>query len=289
MIAAIAGFFGMIIRFIYEIVNQDYFLSIILFTILTKIILFPLSLGQIKSTEEMKRISPKDKQIREKYKNDKVKQSEELTKLYSEHKINPMGGCLPSLIQLPIVFAMYYIVKQPLTYIVQTPKEDIKTYTQEVLKKLEVTEQECQINELLVAKEKKLIDLEVFKGFNLGDVPSNVFSKDPAKKANPLSLAIPILSIVFSIIQIKQSQKTSSMNEEQMEMQKSMNMMIPMLSGFVAFTTPLALGIYWLLGTVCQILQQIITPKLIKLHEEKKEVSLLLSSNKGGKSNEKNN
>ncbi|MEG1203921.1 MAG: YidC/Oxa1 family membrane protein insertase [Clostridia bacterium] len=278
MIAAIAGFFGMIIRFIYEIVNQDYFLSIILFTILTKIILFPLSLGQIKSTEEMKRISPKDKQIREKYKNDKVKQSEELTKLYSEHKINPMGGCLPSLIQLPIVFAMYYIVKQPLTYIVQTPKEDIKTYTQEVLKKLEVTEQECQINELLVAKEKKLIDLEVFKGFNLGDVPSNVFSKDPAKKANPLSLAIPILSIVFSIIQIKQSQKTSSMNEEQMEMQKSMNFMAPFLSGFIAYTFPLALGVYWLFGNIIQIGQQILIMEIVKRDEKKGKLTL----DKGG-------
>ena len=146
MIEAIASFFGIIIRFIYELVNNNYLISILLFTFLTKLILLPLTLMQIKSTEKIQEITPKDAEIREKYKNDKQKQAEELSKLYSENKINPMGGCLPLLIQLPIILAMFYIVKQPLTYITQTPAEDIKNYTATYLNKSveEVSENEIK-------------------------------------------------------------------------------------------------------------------------------------------------
>lgn len=276
MIEAIASFFGMIIRFIYELVNNNYFVSIIIFTILTKLILFPLSLGQIKSTEEIKKIAPKEKQIKEKYKNDKNKQAEELTKLYAEHKINPLGGCLPLLLQLPIILGMFYIVRQPLTYITQTPTEQIQQYTQEVLGKETVTETDMNNNQLVVAKEKGLIDMQVFPGFNLGDVPANVFSKDPNKKASPLALLIPILTIVFSVIQNKMMMKSSSMSDEQKEMQKSMNLMMPIFSAFIAYTMPLALGVYWLLGNIWQIGQQMVITKIIQKDEEK------LALGKGG-------
>ena len=164
MIAAIASFFGMIIRLIYNLVNSNYFLSIILFTILTKIILFPLTLIQMKSMEKMNSIGPEDQRIREKYKNDKNKQAEELTKLYSENKINPMGGCLPLLIQIPIIIAMFYIVKQPLTYIKQMPQEELNnyasTYAHEKLGREEgqtLTEKEIRAYELQIAKEYNLL------------------------------------------------------------------------------------------------------------------------------------
>lgn len=279
MIDAIASFFGMIIRLIYELVNGNYFLSILIFTFLTKLILFPLSWMQIKSTEKMQKITPMAQKIQDKYKNDKEKQAEELTKLYAENKINPLGGCLPLLIQLPIILAMFAIVRQPLTYITQTPAEEIKVYTQEVLQKEDVTENEIKNSELTVAKEKNLIDMNVGLGINMGDIPSNVFSKDENKKSHPISLLIPILTIVFSILQIKITQKNSSMSEEQMEMQKSMNFTMPLLSGFIALTMPLALGIYWLFGNILQILQQMFISAKIK-SDNKKE---LLALNKGGK------
>lgn len=278
MIAGIASIFGLVIRFIYELVNNNYFISILLFTILTKVILLPLYLMQMKSTEKLNKIAPKDAAIREKYKNDKEKQAEQLSKLYSENKINPLGGCLPLLIQLPIILGMFYIVKQPLTYIVQTPKDEIRIYTQEYLNKEEVSDSEIQANELTIAKENNLIDMEVVKGINLGDVPSNVFSKDEAKKANPLSLLIPILTIAFQFLQTRIMQKGSSMSEEQMQMQKSMNFMMPLLSGFIAYTMPLALGIYWLFGNILQIIQQLVINKIIKKDKEKNNLTL----DKGG-------
>ncbi len=279
MIAAIASFFGIIIRLIYNLVNNNYFLSIILFTLLTKIILFPLSWMQIKSTEKIQKMQPKVQKITDKYKNDKQKQAEELSKLYSENKINPMGGCLPLLIQLPIILAMFAIVRQPLTYITQTPAEEIKSYTQEYLQKEDVSQTEINTNELIIAKEKNLIDMDVAFGINMGDVPSNIFSKDESKKPNPVSLLIPILTVVFSFVQTKITQKNSSMTEEQIEMQKSMNFTMPLISGIIVFSMPLALGVYWLFGNILQILQQLFISNKIKRDAEKETLAL----DKGGK------
>lgn len=278
MIQAIAAFLGYIIRFFYDIVGQNYFLTILLFTFFTKIVLFPLSWGQIKSMEKMNKMAEKQKQIQDKYKNDKEKQTEELMKLYKENKVNPLSGCLPLLIQIPIILAMFYIVRQPLTYITQTPKEEIKTYTQQILNKEDVTDKEMQSNELTIAKEKNLIDMQVIPGINLGDIPSNVFNKDENKKASPFALIIPILTIAFSFLQNKLTQKNSNQTPEQAEMQKTTNIMMPLLSGFISYTMPLALGVYWLLGNILQIVQQFIINKIVKKDKEK-----ILALEKGGK------
>jgi YidC/Oxa1 family membrane protein insertase len=281
IIGTIANVFGAIIRVIYNLTQDNYALSIILFTILTKTLLFPLSLKQMKSTKEMQKVKPKYDEIVKKYKNDKTKQGEEITKLYSEHKINPLGGCLPVLIQLPLILGMFYIVRQPLTYVIQTPQTEIEIYTKQLLNKDVVSKTEMSSSEIQIANKNKLIDMN-FIGLNLGDIPSNVFSKDEAKRSNPLSILIPILSVLLSIYQIKQMQKVNEMTEEQKEMQKSMKLMMPILSGFIAYTMPLALGIYWLIGSMCQIAQQSVISKMIE-EQKKDEVSFLLDSDKGGK------
>lgn len=284
MIDGIASFFGIIIRFIYDIVNNNYFISILIFTLLTKVILFPLTLMQIKSTEKMQDIAPKDAQIREKYKNDKQKQAEELSKLYSENKISPMGGCLPLIIQIPIVFAMFYIVKQPLTYITRTPVDEIKSYTAAYLnKEIDlVTENEMKSYEIQVAKENNLIDMNVAFGINLGDIPSNTFSKDVTKRSSKISIIIPILTVILSFFQSKLTQKNTNMTDEQKEMQKTNNFTLPIMSGIIAYTMPLALGIYWLFGNILQIFTQLIISKITGKHKK------LLELNKGGVINEKN-
>lgn len=278
MIKAIASLLGYIIRFIYDIVGQNYFVTIILFTLFTKVILFPLAWGQIKSMEKMNKLAEKQKKIQDKYKNDKDKQTEELMKLYQENKVNPLSGCLPLLIQIPIILAMFYIVKQPLTYITQTPQDEIKIYTQQVLNKEEVTEKEMQANELTIAKEKGLIDMQAMPGINLGDIPKDVFSKEENKKASPYSLIIPIFTIAFSFLQNKLTQKNSNNTPEQEEMQKTTNLMMPILSGFISYTMPLALGVYWLFGNILQIIQQLIINKIVKKDKEK-----ILALEKGGK------
>lgn len=278
MIQAIASVLGYIIRFFYDLVGQNYFITILLFTLFTKVVLFPLAWIQIKSMEKMNKMSVKQKEIQDKYKNDKEKQTQELMNLYKENKVNPLSGCLPLIIQIPIILAMFYIVKQPLTYIVQTPQEDIKTYTQQLLNKEDVNEKEMQANELLIAKEHNLINMQVIPGINLGDVPSNVFSKDENKKASPISLAIPILTFIVSFLLNKYSQKNTQQTPEQAEMQKTTNLMMPLMSAFFSYAMPLALGVYWLFGSMLQFVQQFVINLVVKKDKEK-----ILALEKGGK------
>lgn len=278
MIQAIASVLGYIIRFFYDLVGQNYFITILLFTLFTKVVLFPLAWIQIKSMEKMNKMSVKQKEIQDKYKNDKEKQTQELMNLYKENKVNPLSGCLPLIIQIPIILAMFYIVKQPLTYIVQTPQEEIKTYTQQLLNREDVNEKEMQANELLIAKEHNLINMQVIPGINLGDVPSDVFSKDENKKASPISLAIPVLTFIVSFLLNKYSQKNTQQTPEQAEMQKTTNLMMPLMSAFFSYAMPLALGVYWLFGSMLQFVQQFIINKIVKKDKEK-----ILALEKGGK------
>ncbi|MCD6569444.1 MAG: membrane protein insertase YidC [Deltaproteobacteria bacterium] len=89
---------------------KSYGWSIIILTIIVKIILYPLTLTSFRSMKEMQKAQPLMKEIQTKYKDDRPKMNQELMKLYKEHKINPMGGCLPLLLQIPILFALYKMV-----------------------------------------------------------------------------------------------------------------------------------------------------------------------------------
>jgi YidC/Oxa1 family membrane protein insertase len=99
-------FFKLIYSFIY-----NYGISIMIFSILMKIILYPLSIQQMRSASKMKLIAPEMEKMREKYKDDNKKQQQEMMKLYSEYGINPAGGCLPLLLQMPILYAMWSVLR----------------------------------------------------------------------------------------------------------------------------------------------------------------------------------
>ncbi|WP_101773719.1 YidC/Oxa1 family membrane protein insertase [Peptostreptococcus faecalis] len=111
----IAGFFGTILSYIYGAVGS-YGLSIIIFTVIVKAILTPLTIKQTKSTFAMSEINPKIKEIQEKYKNKPEKQNEEISRLYKESGFNPLAGCLPMLIQMPILFGLFYVFRDPVAH-----------------------------------------------------------------------------------------------------------------------------------------------------------------------------
>ena len=99
------------LNFIYSII-PNYGVSIIILTILTKILLWPLGNKSYKSMNQMKRLQPLMQEIREKYKNDKTKMNQEMMGLYRTYKINPLGGCLPMIVQIPVFFALYRMLYQ---------------------------------------------------------------------------------------------------------------------------------------------------------------------------------
>ena len=106
---------GNVLRIIVEFV-QNYGLSIILFTVFVKVLLLPLTIKQTKSTKAMQDIQPKLQEIQEKYKSKPEKQQQEIMNLYKEAKVNPVAGCLPLLIQMPILFGLYNVLRNPVDW-----------------------------------------------------------------------------------------------------------------------------------------------------------------------------
>ncbi len=286
MINFISSLLGSVIRVIYNIVGNNYLIALLLFTLLTKVLLFPLMLKQLRSTAGIQKIAPEDKKLREKYKDNPQKLSEELNKLYVENKINPMAGCLLPIIQIPIILAMFWVVRQPLTFVLNMDQAQIQTYTAQYLNKSveQVTEKEMKAYEINVAKEYSEeinLNMDIGYGVNLGDIPQDAFSKDESKRVSKLTLIIPVLTLIFAIISNKVSQRNMQMTEDQAEMQKSMNLMMPLLSAYIALAWPLSLGVYYLFGSILGIIQQFIMDKLMEdvkgnKNDEKKDKQLFL-------------
>lgn len=103
---------GSILSFFYEVI-PSYGVAIILLTVLVRIVLIPLTIKQTRSMQEMQRIQPKVKELQRKYKGNRQKMNEELMNLYKEHQVNPLGGCLPLLLQLPVFFALFSVLNTP--------------------------------------------------------------------------------------------------------------------------------------------------------------------------------
>ncbi|MDD5823266.1 MAG: YidC/Oxa1 family membrane protein insertase [Firmicutes bacterium] len=106
---------GLLLYWIYKLVG-NYGLSLIILTVLVKCALYPLYKKQIKSTANMSEIAEKQKVIQEKYANDKQKQNEAMAALYEKEGFNPMSGCLPMLIQFPIIMGLFALLRNPMVY-----------------------------------------------------------------------------------------------------------------------------------------------------------------------------
>lgn len=280
---------GHILKFIYDnFAFGNYGAAIILFTIIIKGLLVPLYVKQYNSTSNLSEFQPKLQEIQKKYANDNEKLNVEMAKFYKENKINPAGGCLPILIQMPILFSLYYVISQPLKYmfgkspetidfllkqipvgadrIKNMPDMSIITYFSNHTDKLESVSYMLNKNELLNMN---------FFGINLGAVPSlNNFmlfinSKD---LHNLVLFLIPLLVTITTYISVKysstQTSQTNNGNADasQKALQSSMNSMMlisPIMTGVFALSLPAGLSLYWIVGNIFQIFQQMYMNKFI--------------------------
>ncbi len=103
---------GTVLTFFHDSVGVDWWISIALLTIVVRTLLFPLTIKQVKSMRAMQDLKPEMDQVRAKYQNNRQKQQEELMKLYQERGVNPLGGCLPLLVQMPIFLGLFYTLRQ---------------------------------------------------------------------------------------------------------------------------------------------------------------------------------
>lgn len=133
MISFFANLFGYVLNFLYEFVG-NYGWAIILFSVLVKILMLPISINQQKTMKKSQKINDEMKQIQFKYKNDPEKMNQEVMALYKREKLSPFSGCFSAIVQIILLFAVFYLVRSPLTY--------MKKVDSGVIEKLESVVQE---------------------------------------------------------------------------------------------------------------------------------------------------
>jgi len=284
----ISQLLGQILVFIYENLSfGSYGLAIILFTVFIKLLLLPLSIQQYKSSLKMQEMQPLIQEIQRKYKNDPQKQSEELMNLYKEHNFSPASGCLTSFIQLPIIVSLYYVIREPLTYMFNMTKDQIEALVNQLnqaangLPQINTRSIYFQIEAALRSGKLDVVEELGFIKFDLGKIPKLNFTEDVATYL-PL-LLIPVLAIVATYFSSKMmmkrtqslrsstnSKKSKNQSQDDMTaaMNKSMMWIAPVMTGIISFQAPAALGLYWLTSNVFQIIQEFIINKFIMKKKE---------------------
>ena len=133
--ASISSLFGYVLNLIYNLIH-NYGLAIILFSVLLKVILLPLSIKQQKTMKKTAKMQGKIKELQEKYKNDQMKLNQEMMDLYKKENMSPFSGCLTSILQIILLFAMFGLVRNPLTYMKKIDNATIENYKTEMRQEL---------------------------------------------------------------------------------------------------------------------------------------------------------
>lgn len=275
---------GYIMWLMYQI-THNYAWAIILFTLITKIILFPLSVKQQKSSAAMAAFQPKLEKLKKQYANNQQKLQEEQMKLYSEEGINPMASCLPLFIQFPILYGIFDVVYRPLTHILHAGKDAINAAA-------EITRNIFTANggavpayfehrpEIYIVKEvqkdpsafssmaeqfpdfaEKVVNFnnKLFGIVDLGDIPT--LHPESWKAAAVILLMIPIMSGVIQLaMTIYMQIRNKKMNPDAPNM-GGMNIMLyvmPLFSIWIAFKYPAGIGFYWTMSSLFSFVQSIV-------------------------------
>ncbi len=236
--------------------THNYGVAIILLTVFIRLILYPLMQKQMVSMREMQKIQPLMKAVQEKYKDDKERLNKELMALYKEHKVNPMGGCLPLLIQMPILILLFQTLRVFKYHIPNT--EIIDGGFLWIANQYNVIESGETIAKAGLALSERLIPFGVFGIEYIGILPFLVGGSMyiQQKMTSPGSAA----------------GKGGGSGEQT---QKMMTIMMPLMIGFMSFSLPSGLTLYWFTSTLLGIGQQyLINKKAPVIAETPKEIVL---------------
>ena len=276
MITFFANLFGYVLNFLYNIIN-NYGLAIILFSIILKLIMLPISWKQQKTMKKSTEIQVKLREIQDKYKNNPEKLNQETIELYKREKMSPFSGCLSAIIQIVILFSVFYLVRSPLTHMTKVDANLINQYKEEIAQ-----EEENKNNpypEIAIIKEKGEEDERVyinmdFLGIDLSSVPTQNLSDWRV-------YIIPVLYVITSFVSIRMTtalqekkNKENNNNAESSEMDavlqanKSMSYIMPIMSISIAVIAPLGLALYWLVSNVLMIVERLVLNIFLKEKEE---------------------
>lgn len=273
--------FGWIMRLIYDLVN-NYALAILLFTIITKLILFPISYKQQLNSARMQRLNPKLEKLRQKYKNkeDQQKLQEAQMKLYQEENVNPGASCLPMFLQFFILFGILDVVYKPLSYILKV-KDSVISSAFEIVQKIDpdLAKQGTSLRQELAILTAHNSDASAFSdvlgnnlsaqmtefydkftlfGLHLGEVPD--WHPETWNAAAIGLFLIPIASGVLQLILTIYTQIVQRKRNPAMKSMGCMNVMLyvmPIFSVWFAFQVPAGVGFYWVCSSFFSLLQTI--------------------------------
>ena len=271
----IANVFGYLLNFLYNLLN-NYGLAIIIFSILVKLILLPLTIKQQKTMEKTNKIQDEMKALQFKYKNDPEKLNKEMMDMYKRENMSPFSGCLSSIVQLILILAVFYLVRSPLTYMKKVDVNLINDYTNQLETKTNYPEVQI-VKEFGNENEAVYINMD-FLGLDLSSVPSSNLTDFK-------TLIIPLLYVISSVVSTKlimnmqkdKNTKTNELDKDKKEespeemMQnttKTMTYMMPVMAFSISLVAPLGLALYWLMSNVLMIVERICINKIMTNKEE---------------------
>lgn len=289
MINFFANIFGYVLNWIYVFV-QNYGLAIILFSILIKVVMLPLSINQQKTLKKNEKIQKKLKILQIKYKGNQEKLTQETMELYKREKVSPFSGCLSVILQLILLLSMFYLVRSPLTFMRKVDASVIdeqKTKIQKEYGDNSLSKNYPEISIIKYAKnnpENKDISINMdFLGLDLSKIPQENYSDFKVYIIPALYVISSIISIKISTTSNKKSkenpeskeltneQDKKEMDQEKMaeQMNKNMSLLMPILSVSISLVAPLGLALYWLVNNIIMIVERLILNKIFSKEEEK--------------------
>lgn len=216
-------------------IPYSYGWAIIVVTVLFKLITLPLTLKQLQSSKTMMALQPKQRELQEKYGKDKQKLAEEQMKLYKEAGANPMGGCLPMLIQMPVLIALYQAL-----YVLASPsvRESVK---------------ELQGAGFYWIKDLAFPDLQT----GMSWIQTSFTNQDWGTLISYLIL--PVITLISSFVQQKMAQQPKdpkATKDPQAQMMNQMMIFMPLMFCYFSLTVPAGLVLYWVITTILSIVPQ---------------------------------
>lgn len=287
--------FGYVMQFFNKISGGHYLISLFLFALAIKLITLPFGIKQQKTQIKGAMLRPKMMMIEKKYagRNDRVtqqKKQQEMMELQQKEGYSPLSGCLPLLIQFPILIALYRIIRMPLKYCVGLADAVVlKLYNAlypdhvvEAFKKIpdaahiemigQLKEQPDVLREIAEIGVEKLPNYNIFGKINLGLRPAfNVAEKLDGNKWNLFLLIIPFLCGGLALLTTWLSRKLNDngLNQQMAQQQKTsmflMNITMPLLQLWIAFGVSGAVGIYWVYTSILGIIQILVLAKVMPL------------------------
>ena len=275
----IANIFGYLLNFLYEILN-NYGFAIIIFSILVKLLLLPLTIKQQKTMEKTSKLQEEMKSLQFKYKNDPEKLNKEMMDMYKRENMSPFSGCLSSIAQIILILAVFYLVRSPLTYMRKVDTNIIDDYKNRL--ETQTNYPEVDIISQFGSENKGVYVNMDFLGLDLSSVPT-------VNMSDFRNLIIPGLYVISSIVSMKmtmnmqnkgkdkQGEKNKEKQPESAEdiMQstsKSMSYMMPVMAFSISLVAPLGLALYWLMSNVLMIVERIFINIFINKKEKEEEV-----------------